>query len=384
MVALPTSLHPVVRTTPDAGRMDPGVQLTGMSLLLAMSPKQKAASDALAFELQNAGPRYHQWLTPEQYAAQFGASAADVARATAWLRSQGLTVIGPSRTARRLEFNGTVAQVEQAFHTEMHHYLVDGIRHYASSTPPSVPADLADVILGVHNLNDFRPLPPTHPKAQYALPGYAADGGTIPALGPSDFAKIYGLGTLYTSNINGTGQHIAIAGQTEFNDGDIALFRSTFGLSTTGPVRHLVPNTGAAFYSENDLTESELDLEWSGGVAPDATIDFVYTGDTDPQGVFDAMIYAVEQNIAPIVSVSYGSSESGLTPADAVFYESLGDSAALMGITVLIAAGDTGPTSGGGQAARRGLSVSYPADIPTVVAVGGSQFNLTASNASTS
>lgn len=362
--------------------MAPGSQLTSMSLLFRVSPRQKAAIDALAIELQNAGPRYHQWLTPEQYATQFGASAADIARATAWLRSQGFTVIGPSRTGSRLEFNGTVAQVEQAFRTEMHYYEVGGVRHYANSSPPSVPADLADAILGVHNLNDFRPLAPVHAKPEYGLGGYAVDGGVIPAIAPADFAKIYDLGTLYTNNINGTGQHVAIAGQTEFNDGDIALFRSTFGLSATGPVRHLVPNTGAPFYSENDITESELDLEWSGGVAPEATIDFVYTGDTDPQGVFDAMVYAVEQKIAPIVSVSYGSSETGLSPSDAVFYESLGDSAALLGITVLIAAGDSGP-SGGGQAARRGLSVDYPADIPTVVAVGGSMFNLTPSNQST-
>jgi MYXO-CTERM domain-containing protein len=380
MVLLRTTLHPFVRTTPAAGRMDPGSQLTSMSLLFGVSPKQKTAIDALAIELQNAGPRYHQWLTPEQYAAQFGASAADVARATAWLRAQGFTVIGPSRTGSRLEFNGTVAQVEQAFRTEMHYYEVGGVRHFANSAPPSVPADLADAILGVHNLNDFRPLAPVHAKPEYGLGGYAADGGVIPALAPADFAKIYDLGTLYTNNINGTGQHIAIAGQTEINDGDIALFRSTFGLSATGPVRHLVPNTGVSLYSENDITESELDLEWSGGVAPDATIDFVYTGDTDPGGVFDAMVYAVEQKIAPIVSVSYGSGETGLSPADAVFYESLGDSAALLGITVLIAAGDTGPTSGGGQAARRGLSVSYPADIPTVVSVGGSMFNLTPSS----
>ena len=383
MVLLPSTLHPFVRTTPDAGRMAPGSQLTSMSLLFMVSPGQKAAIDSLAIELQNAGPRHHQWLTPEQYAAQFGASSADIARATAWLRSQGFTVIGPSRTGRRLEFNGTVAQVEQAFRTEMHFYEVGGVRHYANSSPPSVPADLAGAIHGIHNLNDFRPVAPAHAKPEYGLPGWAADGGVIPALAPADFAKIYDLGTLYTNNITGTGQHIAIAGQTEVNDGDIALFRSTFGLSATGPVRHLVPNSGSILYSENDITESELDLEWSGGVAPDATIDFVYTGDNSAGGVFDAMVYAVEQKIAPIVSVSYGSGETGLTPSDAVFYESLGDEAALTGITVLIAAGDTGPTSGGGQAARRGLSVDYPADIPTVVAVGGSMFNLTSSNQST-
>src|SRR5208337_5002060 len=131
-------------------------------------------------------PRYHQWLTPEQFAAQFGASPAVLARATAWLRSQGLTVSGPSRTGTRLSFSGTVAQVEQAFHTELHHYMVDGIKHFAASIAPSVPADLADRVVGVHNLHDFRLHAPSHPVYSLPLPG--PDGGptNYPALAPAD------------------------------------------------------------------------------------------------------------------------------------------------------------------------------------------------------
>ncbi len=293
-----------------------------------------------------------------------------------------------SRTGRRLSFSGTVAQVERALHTEMHHYVVDGILHFANSSAPSVPSELADLVFGVHNLHDFRPLPPPLAAPKYALPLPGPDGGlqNYPSLGPPDFAKIYGLSGLYAQHLTGTGQHVAIAGQTDFNDADIANFRSTFGLSSTGPTRHLVPNSGNAFVSPNDITEAELDLEWSGAVAQDATIDLVYTGDNSAGGVFDAMAYAIEQKVAPVLSVSYGSSESGVTPADAVFYAGLGDSAALFGITVCVASGDTGPAAADGQfskAARHGLLVDYPADIPTVVAVGGSQFNLTTSNLST-
>ncbi len=397
-VAIAASVHPFAEPSADVGRMDPAAPLHDVSLLLRMSPQQKSASAALQMaQLDPTSPKYHQWLTPEQVAAQFGASPADIARATAWLRSQGLTVTGPSRTGQRISFSGTVAQVEQAFGTEMHLYMVDGERHFAASLAPSVPAELASLVMGVHNLHDFRLKAPVHPM--YPLPITGLDGGPdrYPSMAPADFAKIYGLGPLYAKNITGAGQHIAIAGQTDFNDADIANFRSTFSLSTTGsmtcqgstaicPVRHLVPNSGNAFFSAGDITESELDLEWSGAVAPDATIDFVFTGDNSAGGVFDAMLYAVEQKIAPIVSVSYGGGENSLSPADAVFNESLGDAAALMGITMLAAAGDTGAADGDSQrskAARHGEVVDWPGSIPTFVSVGGTQFQLTKANLGT-
>jgi hypothetical protein len=387
MVPIAASLHPLAQPSAEAGRMDPDLRLSDVSLLFRMSPRQKSASAALQIALQDpTSPRYHQWLTPEQFAAQFGASPADVARASDWLRSQGLTVVGPSRTSTRLSFSGTVAQIEQAFRTELHHYLVDGVRHFAMSIAPSVPADLASLVLGVHNLHDFRPRPPAHPTYSLPLPG--PDGGLVdyPTMAPADFAKIYSLDSLYAKQITGTGQHIAIAGQTDFTDADIASFRSTFNLSATGPTRHLVPGTGNAYISQGDITESELDLEWSGAVAPDATIDFVFSGDNPQSSVFDAMAYAIEEHIAPIVSVSYGGGESSLTPSDAVFNEALGDAAALTGITVLAAAGDTGPAEADSQhskAAKHGEVVDWPASIPTFVAVGGTQFQLTMSNLST-
>jgi MYXO-CTERM domain-containing protein len=398
-VKIPASVHPLAQPAFDTGRMDPGATLRNVSLLFRMTPQQKAANEALQrAQLDPTSPRYHQWLSPEQVAAQFGASSAVIARATAWLRSQGLTVKGPSRTGQRLSFSGSVAQVEQAFGTEMHTYLVDGERHFAASVAPSVPSDLADVVMGVHNLHDFRLKAPKHPR--YALPITGLDGGpsTYPSLAPADFAKIYGLDTLYANHVTGAGQHIAIAGQTDFNDIDVATFRSTFGLANASgtpcqggvaaacPTRHLVPDSGNAYFSYNDITESELDLEWSGAVAPGATVDFVFTGDDSAGGVFDAMLYAVEQKIAPIVSVSYGGGENSLSPSDAVFNESLGDAAALMGITMLAAAGDTGAADGDSQrelAARRGLVVDWPGSIPTFVSVGGTQFQLTKSNLGT-
>jgi subtilase family serine protease len=392
MVTLPGSVHPFVRRSSDMGRLDPSRHLTGMSVLLQPSAAQKAERAQLLRALQDpTSPSYHHWLSPEEYASRFGASPADVARVSAWLTSQGLTVDGPSRTATRVGFSGDVGVIESAFGTELHALELRGAAHFAMTVAPSIPAELQSLVLGLHAVNDFRPAPPRHdsPKPRYAFPQPTQDGGTedVPTLAPADFAAIYDLNSLYTAGIDGTGQNIAVAEETEFVDNDITTFRSTFGLPANPPVRHLVPNTGAAVTSRGDVTEAMLDTEWAGAVAPGATIHYVYTGASDNNGVFDSLLYAVEQHIAPLVSLSYGSCESGLTPADAVFYEGMGDSAAIMGITVLVASGDSG-AAGCDDDSRTGIAtqgefVGIPASIPSLVAVGGTEFQLTQANIGT-
>jgi subtilase family serine protease len=337
-VTLSGSLHPKARPELDVGRMDPGVHLSGMSLLFRMSRVQRAMQERELAEVQDPGsPRYHQWLTPEQYAAEFGATGSDVARAAAWLTSQGLTVDGPSRTATRLGFSGTIAQIEQAFHTQMHRYRVAGEVHFAMSRAPSVPADLADSVLGLHGLHDFRAQAPSQrAQPQYALPITGPDGGPgiYTALSPADFAKIYDLDSLYAAHITGAGQSIAVAERSDFNDADIAAFRTTFGLPVNQPVRILVPNSGSSVANES-LEEAELDLEWAGAVAPEATIQSVFIGNAPNSNTFDSLFYAIEQRIAPVLSTSYGSCERWFTPADASFIEEYGATASLEGMTVL-------------------------------------------------
>lgn len=392
MVTLPGSVHPFVRRSSDMGRLDPSRHLTGMSVLLQPNAAQKAERAQTLRALQDpASPSYHHWLSPEEYASRFGALPADVARVSAWLTAQGLTVDGPSRTSTRVGFSGDVGVIESAFGTELHAIELNGVDHFAMTVAPSIPAELQGLVLGLHAMNDFRPAPPKHhtPKPRYSFPEPTQDGGTedIPTLAPADFAAIYDLNSLYAAGIDGTGQHIAVAEQTEFTDDDITVFRTMFGLAANPPVRHLVPNTGTATITRGNVGEAMLDTEWAGAVAPAATIDYVYTGAADNNGAFDALLYAVEQDIAPLVSLSYGSCESGLTPADAVFYEAMGDSAAIMGITVLVASGDSG-AAGCDSDNRTGVAtmgefVGIPASIPSLVAVGGTEFGLTQANVGT-
>jgi len=390
-ISLPGNLSPMARPEFEIGRLDQAMSLSGLSLLFRMSPERRALQKHALAQIQNPGSsRYHQWLSPEQYAMEFGAAREDVARAAEWLTSLGLSVDGLSRTGTRLAFHGTVAQIERAFQTEMHEYRLGEDIHFSISRAPSVPVALASTILGVHGLHDFLPKAPAHKiQPAYALPVTGTDGGpaSFPVLAPADFAKIYDVDSLYAGHITGSGVSIAVAGRSDFNDGDIAAFRSTFGLPASAPVRVLVPDTGTASVTgPADLAESELDLEWAGAVAPDATIKFVYTGAGPNSGALEAMLYAIEQRSAPVLSVSYYLCEDWVTATDGSFEEDYADIAALEGMTVVVAAGDMGAAGCDNQSelvATLGKAVLYPASVPSFVAVGGSQFQLTPSNQAT-
>jgi subtilase family serine protease len=132
---------------------------------------------------------------------------------------------------RRARVTRTVVDLQTAFHAEMRRYLVGGGTHFAMSTAPSVPAELADVVLGVHNTHDVHPRPMIHHAP--ILPAYGDGHGD--GLGPPDWATVYDVAPLYASGVNGTpidgtGVTIAIVGVAEISQSDIAAFRTQFGL----------------------------------------------------------------------------------------------------------------------------------------------------------
>ena len=91
MTILQGNIHPLARLQYDQGRVSPDMQVHGVSLVFKLSASQQAALDQLLAEQRDpASPNYHQWLTPEQYAARFGMSQDDLDKVTGWLQSQGL------------------------------------------------------------------------------------------------------------------------------------------------------------------------------------------------------------------------------------------------------------------------------------------------------
>jgi len=360
----------------DAGPVEGSFPLPAITLLLKTSAAQQADLNQLLLAQQDStSPSYHQWLTPEQYAGRFGVSTSDLAQITAWLKSQGFTVGYIARARNFVSFSGTAQQVANAFHTQIHRYTVNGATHYANSTDPSIPAALAGLVSGIRGLNDFK-LKPHFRKAQ---PRVLLDGTIV--VGPNDFATIYDVSRLYSAGVNGTGQSIMIVGQSEIHESDITAFRNHFGLGAANFEPELVPadiggpNPG---YSPGDEEESDLDVEWSGAVAKDATIIFVYSSN-----VGYSEEYAVDQAYAPVLSTSYGFCEEGLGLTEMAPTQAWAQQANAEGITVLAAAGDTGaadcdgspPDNAPPAVAEGGLAVDSPGSTPEVTSMGGSEFN---------
>jgi hypothetical protein len=395
-VRLPRSTHPFARPELDQGRLPPEQRLSNLSLFFKLSDAQRADRDTLAAaQLDKSSPLYHRWLTPDSYRARFGARPQDLARASAWLKAQGLEVHRTSPLGARITFSGTVATIEAAFQTEMHHYRVGSETHYAMATAPALPQDLADVALGLYNTHDFVPKPVSlrslteasrratgnvHPGIYWDA---GQDAGGLDLLGPPDWATAYDVTRLYSPGIggktlDGTGVTIGIVGTSPIAQSDVDAFRAQFGLPATTITQTLVPNTGAAStIGFGGGVEAALDIEWSGGVAKGATVNYVYVGAND-FNVDDATFYLIEENLAPVVSESYGGCEAGILPSDADVTEQMGTAGNLMGITHTASAGDDGASDCGGPGGfgggGSGLYVDLPGAYPGVTSVGGTQF----------
>ena len=295
------SLHPLAQAQNDAGRMPGDTRLTGVTLYFNRSAAQEADLQALIVAQQNpASPSYHQWLTPDQFATRFGMAQSDIAQVQGWLERQGFAVDAVNRSHNAIHFSGTVNQVEQAFATQMHYYQVNGNKHFAPSTALSLPTAIASTVVAVRNLDDFRPKPMhIRGSAVQARPGFTYYNGTTQdvLIAPGDLKVIYDFPATGTGE-TGTGQTIAIMGQSAVTVSDIEAFQNASGLTVKDPTLVLVPGTGTSTReADGDEGESDLDLEWSGATAPGANIIFVYTGSNNAYGAFDSVAYAIDEKI---------------------------------------------------------------------------------------
>lgn len=375
-VPLRGHIHPKALPENDLGRVDPSLALPYVTVMLKQSPAQQADLDQLLAQQQDpSSPNYHRWLTPEIYADRFGVSQGDLSQVVAWLRQQHLTVAAVARGRNWVAFSGAARDVESAFGTEIHHYQVDGEMHFANVAEPSIPAAFDPVVSEIHGLNDFRLRPAVRPARQIfpnpAQPNYNSSKGGAHLLAPDDVSAIYNIQPLYDSGIDGSGQKVVVVGQTQIKLSDIQQFRSYFNLSANDPQIILVPNTTDPGIVQGDLEEADLDLELSGAVARNATIIYVYSDDVEISAQ-----YAIDQNLAPVLSMSYGLCEAQTSTSDAHTQQTWARQANAQGITWIAASGDAGAADCVGSSSRTsfGLAVDMPGSLPEVTGIGGTEF----------
>jgi subtilase family serine protease len=232
----------------------------------------------------------------------------------------------------------------------------------------SIPAALADVIVGARNLDDFHPKPRnTGTRKIPASPEFTSNISGKHFLVPEDFATIYDVTALYEAGFDGTGEKIAVVGDSDITMSNIETFRSLSGLPANDPTKVLVPNSGAATVpSTNEQIEAYLDVEWSAAVAKNATIIYVYVGNNPNYSVWDALEYAVDNNVAPVISTSFGYCETGLGQTNVMTIQSWAQQANSQGQTIVAASGDSGAADcdcSQVQSATQGLAVDVPASL---------------------
>jgi len=375
-VTLRGNRHPLAVAQFDAGAVAPDFPMQHMILVLLPDPEQDAALQQLLLAQNNPeSPSYRQWLTPEQYGESFGVSLSDVKEITEWLQGHGMQLDEVAAGRRAIVFSGNAAQVESAFHTAIHVYDVGGELHHANVKDPEIPMALAGVVGGVVSLHDFYSQP-MHKSVRQISPDYTSASWHF--LAPADFATIYDVNPLYQQAINGIGQSIAIVARSNIKLADVEQFRTYFGLPANNP-QIIVNGTDPGIFSSGEETEADLDAEWSGAVAPMATIKFVVSKSTNSSdGVDLSAQYIVNHNVAPVMSTSFGLCEAALGSSGNGFLNSLWQQAAAEGITVFVSSGDSGAAgcdSPSSATATHGLGINGLCSTPYSICVGGTEFN---------
>jgi len=394
LVTLKGNVHPLARAEFDQGAVSDAMPAMRMLLLLHRSAGQETALRKLLDQQQDkASPNYRAWLTPQQFAHQFGSADADIQTIDGWLQSHGFQNVKPGAGGTTIEFSGNAGQLRSTFHTDFHQFLVHGELHFANVSDPQIPAALAPVITGVMGLHNFKPKSQMHRAANFqkaeakvvrTKPSVTFTGcgasGTQECYGvaPADFAAIYNV----PSTLTGAGVNIAIVQNSNINLTDIQQFRSLFGLSNNFTASNIIlngPDPGIQGPESETFDEGEavLDVEWSGAVAQGANIQLVVSQDSQTLGAAGidlSAVYIIDNNIAPILSESFGGCEVGLTGSGVAFYNALWEQASTEGITVLISAGDSGSDAcddgSGLDFSTSGLGISGLASTPFNVALG--------------
>lgn len=390
-----------VTSAVDLGMRDPSATMEHMQLVLRRPQERQAAFDAQVEALHQPGnPSYHKWLTPEIVGAEFGPAAPDIATLTGYLQGEGFTVNVVGKSGMFVDFTGTVAQVKQSFGTEIHNLrLATGEERYSAVTEAQLPEALAPLVTGFVSLGN---VPSAHPNYRKALPAaaranYPGAPGATPlddvsssnyAVGPQDFYTIYNELPLLNAStpINGTGVTIALLEESDITQSDVAYFRNLYGVNPATPVSMVVEagygsNTCTApakLQSNGEEGEAILDIQWTGSVAPGANLLFMECATTSSTlGVFLSAEAVIENNLADIMSLSYGEYEAYSSTQDTLV-NNLWEQAASQGQTVVVSAGDTGPATEDGNYgdtyAIYGITVSGFSSTAWNVSTGGTDF----------
>jgi kumamolisin len=304
-------------------------------------------------------------LTPrftsrEQFSQNHGADPKDVAALEKFAHAHHLTVAERHDASRRLVLAGPAHRMQEAFQVELGVYDVPqmGLKYRGRHGDVCLPEDLQPGVIAVLGL-DNRPIAKPHFRRR--KPKAAAVSFT-----PLQIASLY----QFPSNLTGEGQTIAII---ELGGGyqtsDLDTYFSNLGLKNNPSVTAVSVDGGANSPGGSDDGEVMLDIEIAGAIAPGANIAVYFAPNTD-QGFVDAISQAIHDTTRKpsIISISWGAPEDSWTAQSRDAMNAALQDAAALGVTVTVAAGDSGSTDGESDNEQH---VDFPAASPYSLACGG-------------
>jgi len=305
-------------------------------------------------------------MTHEEYEQQHGASADDAKLVKGFLREYHLQLVEFSSARRSMMVKGSIADLEAAFNVNLEGRAQEGGGNFrARSGEIFIPESLKAIITGVFGL-DNRPVARPMFRAAAATPTHSFT--------PDQLSKIYGFPT----GVNGHGQTIGIIELGGgFKKKDITNYFKSLKIKAPAVKAVLVDKAKNSPTNANSADgEVMLDIEVAGGVAPGAKIAVYFTLNTD-KGFLDAITKSVHDTVnkPAVISISWGSAEVNWTSQALTNMNEAFKSAAALGVTITVAAGDSGSSDSVNDGK---VHVDFPASSPYVLACGGTRLEVAA------
>ena len=376
--ALTTQIPPLVSRAHLVGPADAQQQLN-LSVGLQLRNKQELAN--LLSEISNPrSPMYHQYLTPQEFVAQFGPTADQVQQVKNYLQQQGLTITSVSPNGLLIDARATVAQAESAFSVTINNYTLGANVFFANANAPVIPGALSSVITSIGGLDNSVKMHPlyhlsgtSHGKSKHAPNLHSTHAGNPHAaqsgFGPSDLSGAYDAGPLQSSGVQGNNQTVAVFELDGYQASDVTQYLQNYNLGTPNISNVLVDGFNGS--AGAGAIEVELDIEVVAAMAPKAS-QIVYEGPNTTQGVNDTYNKIVTDNKAQIATISWGECESQSGNAELQTLDNILSQGAAEGIAMYAASGD----SGAYDCNDTNLAVDSPAGDPNITGVGGTNLQI--------
>ncbi|WP_218511165.1 protease pro-enzyme activation domain-containing protein [Variovorax sp. dw_308] len=348
---------------PDDERIDVTVRIRPRTAIQSLA-QGSVQADAL--------PSQRSYLSREEYSASHGADPADIAKVEAFAKAHGLSVVEANVERRSVVLSGDAKSMSAAFGVALHAMEHEGGTYRGRTGSISVPADLADVVVGVFGLDD-RPQADPHFQHKALARAFTPRAGSA-SFTPPALARLYSFPT----GLDGSGECIGIIELGGgFRPADIKAYFGGLGLPVPAVKAVLIDGAHNHPTNANGADgEVMLDIEVAAAVAPKAKIAVYFAPNTN-QGFLDAITHAVHDKVnkPSVISISWGSAESNWTAQAMTQFDQAFQAAAAMGVTVCCAAGDNGSGDGVGDGAAH---VDFPASSPFALGCGGTRLTATA------